>query len=295
MRHPQPVDYLILFTLALLWGSSFSLIKVTVETIPPLTAAAGRIIIGAVLLGAVAALRGERFPTKPGIWLMTFFVGILGNSLPFFLINWGETAIDAGVAAILISFVPIFTLLIAHFFTRDEKLSRQKLIGVGVGFGGIVLLVGPGAMGGLGSDLVHQLALLGAAACYAVTGLIARQLAGHSRLCIGTMALGFAGVVSLSLALFVDQPWNIHPGFTATLAVILQGIFPTALATLLLLRLVANTGVHFLASNNYLVPVIGVFIGVIWLGEEVSQRMIGALIVIFIGIGVSNIRLKSKA
>ena len=134
---PNRGDYLLLIALGLTWGASFMLIKLAVETIPPLTVVAGRIVIGALLLLAVARMRGVTLPTDRRSWFKLGVMGTLGTVLPFFLITWGETRIDSGLAAILMAFVPIGTILLAHLFQHDERLTAGKMVGVALGCVGL--------------------------------------------------------------------------------------------------------------------------------------------------------------
>ena len=121
---PGAVEIALLLSLATLWSSSFAFIKVAVETIPPLSVAAGRLTLAAVLIVAAARLRGLRFPREQGLWPKFFAIGLFGNALPFTLISWGEVTIDSGLAAILMAVMPLATLVLAHLFTSDERPTR---------------------------------------------------------------------------------------------------------------------------------------------------------------------------
>ena len=150
-------------------------IKVGVETIPPLTLAAVRVILAAVILYGATLLRGERLAGGLRFWTFCFLLGVIGNGLPFTLIGWGEQRISSGLAAILMSVMPLATVVMAHFFTTGDRVTPAKFAGVVIGFGGIVVLVGPEALKGLGSDLWRQLAVGGGALCYAVAVILARN------------------------------------------------------------------------------------------------------------------------
>ena len=130
---PNRGDYLLLVLLGLTWGGSFLLIKIAVATIPPLSVVAGRIVVGAVALGLLAWWRGTKLPRDPKAWGKLLFMGTIGTVLPFALISWGETRIDSGLAAILMSFVPIGAILLAHIFQHDEPLTAGKIVGVALG------------------------------------------------------------------------------------------------------------------------------------------------------------------
>ena len=134
LRPPGAADFALLLLLALTWGSSFLFIKQAVETLPPLSLAVGRIAIGAAMLLAIAFAKGQTMPRDPGLWVRMVFLGIIGNSLPFFLIGWGEQYTPSNLAAILMATIPSFVIVLAHFFTHDEPLTLGKALGVNGGY-----------------------------------------------------------------------------------------------------------------------------------------------------------------
>jgi len=281
---------LLLFLLASLWSSSFAAIKIGVGTIPPLTLAAGRIAVAAAVLYALIALRGQRLPRSARLWALFFLLGITGNALPFTLIAWGEERIDSGLAAILMAVMPPATVLLTHVFTRDERLTAPKLIGVAMGFAGVVLLIGPEALRGLGGEAGRQLAVAGGAVCYAVTFTIARFVPPSPPAVRSAAVMICASVQMIPLALFVDQPWALSPSPGSVAALVYLGLFPTALATIIFFQLISARGATFVAVNNYIIPVLGVIWGAAFLGERLSLEALGALVLILIGIGVTNLR-----
>ncbi len=281
---------MLLILLASLWSSSFAAIKIGVGTIPPLTLAAGRIAVAAAVLYALIALRGQRLPHSARLWTLFFLIGIAGNALPFTLIAWGEERIDSGLAAILMAVMPPATVLLTHVFTRDERLTAPKLIGVAMGFAGVVLLIGPEALRGLGGQAGRQLAVAGGAVCYAVAATIARFVPPSPPAVRSAAVMICASVQMIPLALFVDEPWALSPSPGSLAAIVYLGVFPTALATIIFFQLISARGATFVALNNYLIPVLGVIWGAAFLGERLSLQALGALALILIGIGVTNLR-----
>jgi drug/metabolite transporter (DMT)-like permease len=281
---PSRRDYLLLVSLGAIWGGSFFLIKLAVASVPPLTVAAGRIVVGALLMGAVLALKRVRLPGNSSVWAKLALMGTVGTVLPFALINWGETHIDSGLAAILMSAVPMLTIVLGHFLRRDEQMTGGKAAALVLGGAGVVVLIGPDALRGLGKDLLGQLAVLGACACYSVNSLTARGLAGLSAelVTFGMLAMAAAAAVPLSLA--IDRPWELDPSPLSLLAVLGLGLLPTALGYIIAFRIIASAGAGFASFNNYLVPVFGVLWGMILLGEELEARALLALLLIFIGL-----------
>jgi len=281
---------LLLILLASLWSSSFAAIKIGVGTIPPLTLAAGRIAVAAAVLYALIALRGQRLPRSARLWALFFLIGVTGNALPFTLIAWGEERIDSGLAAILMAVMPPATVLLTHVFTRDERLTAPKLIGVAMGFAGVVLLIGPEVLRGLGGQAGRQLAVAGGAVCYAVTFTIARFVPPSPPAVRSAAVMICASVQIIPLARLVDQPWALSPSPGSVAALVYLGLLPTALATIIFFQLISARGATFVALNNYMIPVLGVIWGAAFLGERISLQALGALALILIGIGVTNLR-----
>lgn len=278
----------LLFFLALIWGSSFMAIKIGVETIPSLTLAAGRIALAALLLWGFARSRGQGLPRGRRIWLYCFLIGVIGNALPFTLINWGEEKIDSGLAAILMAVFPLAMVVLAHLFTVGDRMTPAKLAGVALGFGGILILVGPEALKGLGGDLWRQLAVSGGAVSYAVAVILTRNMPPAPLIARSAAVMIMAALVTVPLALIVDAPWALTPSPAALVAGAYLGLFPTALATIILFHLLQVRNASFIAPVNYLIPVFGVLWGITILGEAVSPRAVVALLVILAGMAVAQ-------
>jgi drug/metabolite transporter (DMT)-like permease len=286
---PARADYLLLLMLGLTWGASFLLIKIAVVSIPPLTVAAGRILIGALALGGVMRFRGARFPKGAATWSKLFFMGAVGTVLPFALINWGETQIDSGLAAILMSAVPFSTLLLAHVFQHDEPLTAGKLVGVALGIAGIVVLIGPSALSGVGEHVIAELAVLAATLCYAANSIVARRVAGVPADVAAAGMLVAAAIVAVPLSVIVDRPWQLAPTPLALLAVVALGVLSTALGYLLAFRIIARAGAGFASFNNFLVPVFGLFWGVVLLDEEPQPWALAGLAIVLAGLAAPRL------
>lgn len=282
-----------LLLLAMIWGSSFTFIKIALGSISPLSIAAGRIGLAAGVLIFIAVIKKETWPRERSVWGWLFALGVLGNAAPFFLISWGEHNIDSGMTAVLMSVIPLSVPIMAHFITDDEKLTPHMFIGVLIGFAGLLVLVGPSVLSGLGNDLISQGAIVFAALCYGGAAFVARKLASVTRTIIAAGSLGIAAIMMVPTALFIDQPWTIEATSAQIASVVYLGLFPTALANLLLLQVIKTSGVNFLALNNYLVPVFGVGIGALVLGEAIPTEMLTSLVIIFIGIFVSSLKHKN--
>ena len=295
-RSVPPVDYGLLFLLAAIWGGAFLVIKVAVATIPPWTIVAGRLVLGAAVLLAFVWLTGRRLPRDPALWRSFIVVAAVGNLIPFFLIAWGEITIDSGLAAILMATMPLTTALLAHVYTRDERLSVLRFAGVLLGLAGIVVLVGPGVIAGLGREVLAQLALTGAACCYAVASVYTRTsgLVTLPPAVSGAGVLVCAAVMSLPFSLVIDRPWTLAPSSESLWALLVLALLCTAAAYIIFFRLVAAAGATFLSLINYLIPVFGVVWGALLLGEALGLRALAALGLILVGVAFTQIRRRAR-
>ena len=290
MTRPGFREYLLLVLLALMWGSSFTFIKIGVHAYSPLVVASGRLAFAALVLWCLALIRKSEMPTGRRAWISTFMVALVGNAIPFFLISFGEIKVDAGLAAILMSTVPLTTVVLAHFFTQDEKLSTGKVIGVILGTIGVIVLVGPETLSGLGGEFLFQLAILVAAIGYAISSLVARNLRDQPRIGSTAVILTFATLMLMPFTLIVDQPWTMNWDLEGALAIMYLGMFPTGIAMFLILQIIAVAGASFLVFNNYLVPAVGVLISFLILGEVPQPNALIALAIILGGIAASQMR-----
>jgi|TARA_R110000782_G_scaffold87248_1_gene168914 drug/metabolite transporter (DMT)-like permease len=295
MTRPGIREYVLLLLLAGMWGSSFTFIKIGVHAYSPLVVAGGRLTFAALVLWGFAWVRKSELPKGKKAWVSTFFIALIGNAIPFFLISYGETQVDAGLAAILMSTVPLTAVVLAHFFTADEKLTLGKVVGIILGTIGVVVLVGPETLSGLGGEFLFQLAILIAAVGYAVSSLITRNLRDQPRIGSTAVILTFASLMLMPFTLILDQPWTMTWDVEGALSIMYLGVFPTGIAMFLILQLVAAAGTSFLVFNNYLVPAVGVLISFLVLGEVPQPTAILAMVIILAGIAASQVRFTRKS
>ena len=281
----------LLFLLAAIWAGTFTLIKVAVETMPPFTIAAGRVVLAMVILVVLVRIRRERWPATLRVWGLFAVVGLVGNTLPFVLFSWGEIYVDSGLTAILMGSVPLFTMLLAHGFVADERLTVGRVAGILMGLVGLVLLVGVDAMGGAGLDVLAQLAIVVAAFGYAVSNILARRLRGHSATMIAAGVLIMATLWTLPFSAALDAPWQLTPSADAVWAVAALGVIGTGLALILYFHLVTTVGATFASLTSYLIPVLGVAWGMVFLAEELTVRSALALALIVGGVAITNLEL----
>ncbi len=278
-------NMLLWITLALIWSSSYLAIKLGIQSIPPLTLVAIRMIIGTSLLLIVLRLYALTLPTDLQSWGILLVSGMMGNIIPFSLISYGEIHINSGLAALLMSIAPVVTVLLAPLIHPDEVLSPKIIAGITIGFLGLIVLIGPDALQGLGQHVTGQLAVFGAALCYAFTTLFARKYAKLPALVMASGSMLIGTVIIIITAFIAEAPLqNDLMLDRSMLAAIYLGLFPTALATLIYFYLVPKIGAARMSQVNFVVPVAGALIGVAFLHEAISPNMIVALVLILLAV-----------
>jgi len=285
---PGATDYALLLLLSAIWGSSFLFVKLAVDTAPAASSTAVRLAVGAFTMIVIARLAGQGLPHGRRIWGMICLAALFGNALPFTLISWGEEVIDSAHAAILMAVMPLTTIFLAHFLTADEKLNPWKGAGVLLGIAGLVVLIGPGKIMQFGGDVLRQLAVAGAAACYGANAVITRSLVGLPRRAMVASVLTVSFLMMVPLALYADQPWDLRPSAMSWGAMVLLGFLHTALATLLMFTIVSRQGASFFSQINFLIPLFGVLWGVMALSEVPPPNAYLALALILAGIAVAR-------
>ena len=290
-------DWGLLAALVALWGSNFMFIKLGVAAVPPATLVATRLVLGALILVTVVRAWGYTFPSIGRAWLPYVVLGVVGNCMPFWFITWGQKSLDSALAGILMAVMPLTTLVLAHFLVAGETMTRNRLAGFALGFVGIVVLMGPAALAGLGGspiEILAQLAVLAGALCYAWNGVLVRVLLKGDVIVASAGIIAVAAVVSVPVALVIDQPWRLAPDMGALLILAWIGIGPTAIATLVHLKLIGSAGPTFMSLINYCIPVVATFFGVMLLGEEPGASAYTGLVLILAGIALSQLRQREK-
>jgi len=283
--------------LGLVWGSSFLWIKIAVEEIGPFTLVAFRLLFGLVGLLIMMRLRKQSFPRDRKTLLAFLFMGLFNTALPFTLISWGETKIDSSLAAILNGTVPLFTIVIAHFWLHDDKISLPRIAGLIVGFAGVVVLVSRdlGPAGVFNGDISGQLAVLAASLCYATAITFSRRhLRGQPPLVQATMVILIADTLLWLTAPIVERPLHVPTLPITWFALAWLGLLGSCLAYLLFFYLINAWGPTRASLVTYVFPVIGLLLGIVFLGEIADWRlMIGSLLVVA-GIVVVNLKVRFR-
>ncbi len=279
----------VLILLGAIWGASYYFIKIGGAEIPPLTFVAARTMIAAFALLIVLRLRGEGLPRTRAGWMPLAAMGIFNGVIPYTLITWGELHISSGLAAILTAAMPLFTVILAHFWTQDERLTPSRVFGIIVGFFGVVILFLPELRRGMQIEFWGEIAVIFAAASYAVATLVARRyLHGVSHVAAATGQLSSAALVTIPLSLAIDNPLALRPSLGAFGALLVLALLGTAFAYVLYYWLVEHTGATRTALVTYLIPITGVMWGALLLSEAVELEALVGLVLIIIGIGFVN-------
>lgn len=276
--------------LAALWGPSFLFIKLAVTDIPPLTLVVGRVGIAAVLLYLVLRLQGRNLPKFGRAWKHFAVMALFQNALPFALFNWGEQHIDSALAAILNGTTPLFTMLLAHLFIADDRLTMDKLLGIIVGFGGLLLLIAPSLFEGFQVTTWGLIGVTFASVSYGIAIVYSRlHLRGLPPLVAPTAQLTLATLYMLPLSLIFEHPFSLPlPSLSAIGSLVALAVFGTALAFVIYYYVIERTSATSVSMVTYLVPVFGVALGVAVLGEQLSWSAYVGCALILLGVMVVN-------
>lgn len=282
--------------LGLIWGSSFLWIKIAVQEVGPFTLVAFRLLFGVAGLLVVMRLQKQSFPRDRSALLGFVFMGVVNTAIPFTLISWGETRIDSGLASILNGTLPLFTIVIAHFWLHDEKITLPRTAGLIVGFVGVVVLLsrdfGPQSLPG---NAPGQLAVIAAVICYATAITFSRRrLRGQPPVLQSTVSLLVADGLLWIAAPIAEWPFHPPSSFAAWFALAWLGLLGSCLAYLLFYYLINSWGPTRASLVTYVFPVIGLILGIVFLGERLDWRLVVGSLLIVGGIVVVNLKPRSK-
>jgi drug/metabolite transporter (DMT)-like permease len=278
-------DWLLLVGLSLLWGGSFFFAKIAVLELPPLTVALGRVAIAAAILLTLARATAVALPATLAAWRPYALMGLLNNALPFTLLFWGQTHIPSGLAAILNATTPLFTVLVAHVATADEKLTAARLAGLTAGLAGVVMMIGPDVLRDFGANVLAQLACLLAAISYAFAGVYGRRFRGEPALRVAAGQLTASSVILVLPVALIDRPWMLSaPSGKAIMALVALAALSTALGYLIFFRILARAGATNVSLVTFLIPVSAILLGTLVLGEHLATRHFAGMAAIALGL-----------
>jgi drug/metabolite transporter (DMT)-like permease len=286
-RTMSPLEWGLLLSLSVLWGASFFFNAVALTELPPATVVALRTLSGGLLLYLAMRAAGGALPADRAAWGAFLVMGILNNVLPFTLIAWGQSTIPSGLASILNATTPFFTVVAANYLTRDEPITPTRIAGVVIGFTGVVIMIGADALAEATNHLLAELAILGAALCYALSAIYARRFArmGMPPLVTATGQIIIGAAILSALSLATDRPWTLPiPSWTVIGAVLGLGALSTSLAYLIYYRLLATAGAVNVMLVTFLIPVTAIILGALVLGERLSLNHFAGMALIAAGL-----------
>ena len=283
MRETRSLDYFLLVLLALIWASAFFNIKIATYSYGPLTIAFLRIFFGAVPVVGLCFFKKIKIEAFSRDWYWFAAIGIINLVIPFFLIAYGVQKVQSNLAAILMASTPLSATVLAHFFTNNEKINFIKVLGVMIGFSGIVFLFSDNILINE-NNIISALLILGGSTFYVIGGLLTLKVSNKKNENVTASILIWATIFLLPITAYTEQPWNLNPRLDSTISLIYLGIFSTGLAWLMRFRILKNNGLVFQAQVAYLIPIFGIILGYIFLNEIITSKVIVAVAAVVLGI-----------
>jgi drug/metabolite transporter (DMT)-like permease len=279
------MNLLLLLILGTIWGASYLFIKIIVAEVPVFTLVAGRLTLAALAMWLILRLRGSSTPRSRRMWRAYAVLGLTGLALPHCLISWGEQYISSGLASLLQATTPIFTVILAHFLTNDERITMAKGIGVIIGFVGVGILMLPDLRQGLQASLLGQLAIVGSSLCYALTAIYARSwLRGQPPLVSASGQLTMGMVYVLPASLLIDRPVDLSPSLPVLASWLVLAILGTAVGYAIYFTLIERSSATFTTMVTYIIPINGLMLGAVVLNESLDVTTLGSLALILLGV-----------
>jgi drug/metabolite transporter (DMT)-like permease len=290
-------DWLILGTLAVIWGGAFFFIGVAVKHVHPLTYVWLRLTIAAAAMWVFLRFKGQKLGLPASAWGSILLLALLNNALPFTLFGWGQTHIASGLASILNATTPIWGVVVAHILTDDERLTPRKIAGVILGFGGVATMIGPSLLSSLGTSALAQLACVTASLSYALAAVWARRFRrqGISPMSVTTGQLTAGALIMLPMSMLIDRPWTYAlPPLSAWAAIVALALFCTAFGYVLYFRLIATSGATNALLVTLLVPPVAILLGALFLHETLAPQDFIGLGLIALGLAAIDGRLLNR-
>jgi drug/metabolite transporter (DMT)-like permease len=293
IARPTRSDLVLLLVLGIMWGTSYAFIKLGVENdLQPFTLISSRLLIGFTLLATVVLVAREALPRTPRVYGHLLVMATINIVIPFTLITWAEQSVDSAIAAILNGAVPLLVIVLAALTFHDEPITLGRLIGVVVGYVGVIILVAPGLAGALsGSEVTGEIALLGSTVSYAIGAVYARRnIHGLRPMIPALFQVFFAFLIVTALAFAFENPLGVSWNTNALIAVLWLGLLGSGAAYLIMFRLLSRIGATATSQLAYLLPVVGIVTGALMFGEQVDARVIGGTGLILGGVTLVNSR-----
>lgn len=289
IARPTQRDWLALIVLALMWGTSYAFIKLGVQTLPTFTLIATRLFIGFVFLATVVVVAREPLPRNPRIYMHLLVMAVVNIVIPFYLITTAERSVDSAIAAIINGAVPLVVILLAALVLHDEPITLGRLLGLLVGYAGVIIIVSPGLAKSTGSEVTGELALVGSTISYGIGAVYSRRnMRGLRPMIPAVFQVGFAFLMVSALALINEKPFEVAWNGDALLAVAWLGVFGSGAAYLLNFRLLSRIGATRTSILAYFLPVIGIVSGAIMFQEKIDPVVLAGTALVLGGIALVN-------
>lgn len=290
MTRASRSTWIFFVALAGMWGSSYLFIKIGVETITPLTLVTGRLFFGLLLLVAAVAIARERLPRERRMYRHLVVMSILNVVIPFFLITWAEQTTSSALAAILNATVPLFTIVFAASFLHDEPITVNRVVGLAIGFVGVVVIVSQRLVLDDG-DITGEIALIGSSISYGIGNVYNRRnVRGLRPMIPALFQVGFAFAIVAVLALIFEKPLETEITRDGLFAMVWLGVLGSGFAYLAYFRILGEWGATRTSMVAYLLPIVGITLGVVVLGETVDARVLAGTALVIGGVALVNSR-----
>ena len=274
----------LILLLSVIWGASFFFVEVAVAAMTPLTLVLCRVGLAAAALWGFVMVTGRKLPESKGVWAGLVVLGALNNVLPFSLITWGQTMIDSSLASILNAFSPVFSAILAHFLTREERLTPGRLTGVLFGWAGVAVLIGVSSLSGDRLAVIGQVAVLAASLLYAFAAIFGRRFKTLDPVVVAAGMLTGSTMIMIPVAFVFEQPFGLAPTAVTWAAMGGLALVSTALAYIIYFYVLARAGATNILLVTFLIPVSAIFLGVAVLGESPSWNAFAGMAMIFAGL-----------
>ncbi len=288
IRRPTLFDVCRLLFVGALWGGAFIFIAIALKDFGPVSIATWRVSLGAAVLLVVALIIGQKFPWGIRNWRLIFIVGFLNSALPFFLISWGQQFISSSESAVLIAIGTFVSLLLSHVTSEDERINRSRLVGVAMGFVGVLILVFWDLVESGTGNLLGQLAVMAAGCSYASSSVISRRLTHLPMISTSAVTMASASIYMMPLVFFLEDPLPSKVSSASIAALLYLGIIATALAFTVRFFIIRANGAVFMSQVGYLVPLFGVFWSSLYFAEAINLQTLLSLVMILIGIAIAR-------
>jgi drug/metabolite transporter (DMT)-like permease len=288
IRRPTPFDVSRLILVGALWGGAFLFVSIALNDFEPISIATWRVTLGALVLGLIAMIVGQKLPTGVRNWRLIFIVGFLNSAVPFFLISWGQQFISSAESALLVAMGTFVSLLLSHFTSEDERINRHRVIGVSVGFLGVMVLVFWELLESGTGNLAGQLAVMAAGCSYATSSVISRRLTHLPMISTSAVTMASASLYMIPLAFLFENPLPENVSNASIIALFYLGVIATAFAFTVRFFIIRANGAVFMSQVGYLVPLFGVLWSGLYFADAINLQTVISLGMIMLGIAITR-------